>query len=32
MSAKSEGAPRHLLDVTDLDAADLQAVLALAQR
>ena len=31
MSARSEVAPRHLLDVTDLDAADLQAVLALAQ-
>jgi len=31
VSAKSEGAPRHMLDVTDLDAADLRAVLALAQ-
>ena len=31
MSATNEGAPRHLLDVTDLDAADLRAVLALAQ-
>ena len=31
MTATAEGAPRDLLDITDLDAADLRAVLALAQ-